>query len=238
MDAMEDITAVVLAGGLGTRLRSAVADRPKVLAEVLGRPFLAYLLDQLIDAGVREAVLCVGYRAEQIRENFGESYRSLRLAYCVETSLLGTGGAIRNAMPFVRSDPILAMNGDSYCEADLPALCAFHREHRAQATMLLRWIDNPARYGSAEVDANGFVRAFREKCDDAPPGWINAGIYILSRSVVESIPAEQATSIERETFPRWIGKGLVGCPCHGKFIDIGTPESYAEAERFFATKAA
>jgi NDP-sugar pyrophosphorylase family protein len=238
MSTLKNATAVVLAGGLGTRLRSAVADRPKVLAEVRGRPFLAYLLDQLANAGVQDVVLCVGYRAEQIQQTFGNAYAGLRLAYSVESSLLGTGGAIRNALPLVGSDPLIAMNGDSYCQTDFPALWAWHHNRDARATLLLRWIANPARYGRVDIDEKGTVRAFEEKCDEAPPGWINAGVYVLARAVVESIAPGRSVSIEREVFPRWIAQGLTGCPCNGKFLDIGTPESYAEAEQFFATRAA
>ena len=238
MSALWNATVIVLAGGLGTRLRSAVADRPKVLAEVRGRPFLAYLLDQLAEAGLRDAVLCVGYRAERIQQTFGNAYAGLRLAYCVETTLQGTGGAIRDALPLAASDPLIALNGDSYCQTDFPALWAWHRDRGAQATLLLRWMADPARYGRVELDEQGGVRAFAEKCDRARPGWINAGVYVLSRAVVNAIPAGGPVSIEREVFPRWIGRGLTGCPGDGKFLDIGTPESYAEAERFFAQRAA
>lgn len=223
---------------MGTRLQSVVADRPKVLAEVRGRPFLAYLLDQLAGAGLRRAVLCVSYRAEQIRQAFGESYAGLRLNYSYEVSPQGTGGAIRDAWPKADSDPAIVLNGDSYCETDITALWNWHHQHHAQATMLMRWVDDPQRYGRVEVDQEANIRAFQEKCDQSPPGWINAGVYVLSGAVVRAIPAGRPVSIEREVFPAWTGRGLLGCPGRGRFLDIGTPASYAEAQRFFGEKAA
>jgi NDP-sugar pyrophosphorylase family protein len=238
MSTLENATAIVLAGGLGARLRPAVADRPKVLAAVGGRPFLAYLLEQLAAAGLRRAVLCVGYRAEQIQQTFGDAYAGLRLAYSVESALQGTGGAIRDALPLAGSDPLLALNGDSYCRTDFPALWAWHRDRGAQATLLLRWTADPGRYGRVDLDQQGNVCAFAEKCGPVAPGWINAGVYVLAQAVLAAIPAGRPVSIEREVFPRWIGRGLSGCPGRGEFIDIGTPESYAEAERFFAGRAA
>jgi NDP-sugar pyrophosphorylase family protein len=238
MNTLNHTSAIVLAGGLGTRLRSVVADRPKALAEVCGRPFLAHLLDQLEQAGICHVVLCVGHRAEQIQETFGGAYRGIRLAYSVEQSLQGTGGAIRDALPQTASDPVFALNGDSYCQADFAALWNWRRERNAPAAMLLRWVDDPARYGRVDIDPQGTVKAFAEKSDEAPPGWINAGVYVLSRAVIEAIPSGRPVSIEREVFPKWVGKGLVGCPQGGRFIDIGTPESYAEAEEFFAARAA
>lgn len=238
MGSLKDVTGVILAGGLGTRLRSVLPDCPKVLACVGGKPFLAYLLEELGRQGLRQAVLCVGYRAEQIRQTFGSSYAGLRLAYAVETSLQGTGGALRDALPLAGSDPLIALNGDSYCQTDFPALWAWHQQRSAAATLLLRWVDDPARYGRVEIDPQGSVQSFAEKCPQAPPGWINAGVYVLSRAVIQSIPTGRPVSLEREIFPRWIGRGLGGCPQGGQFIDIGTPESYAQAERFFAARAA
>ena len=168
----------ILAGGLGTRLRPVLADCPKVLAPVNGKPFLAYLLEQLAGQGLRDVVLCVGYRSEQVEAAFGRSYAGLRVAYSVETSLQGTGGAIRDALPLAGSDPVIALNGDSYCQTDFPALWPWHGQRAAAATLLLRWVADPARYGRVEIDPQGSVQAFAEKCERAPPGWINAGVYL------------------------------------------------------------
>src|SRR5262249_48858923 len=121
-----DITVAILAGGLGTRLRSVVSDRPKVLAPVAGRPFLAWWLDTLDPQGFGDVILCTGYRAEQVEATFGESFRNLSLRYSVEDMPLGTGGAVHKALPFVRSHELLVLNGDSFCHQDLRP---FLRQH-------------------------------------------------------------------------------------------------------------
>jgi len=230
---LSEMTAAVLAGGAGERLRSAVADRPKVLAEVAGRPFLAILLDQLLAAGVRRAVLCTGYLADQVRAAFGDAYGDLALAYSRETAPLGTGGALRQALPLLNSDPALVLNGDSYCQADLLGLAAWHAAHDAAGTLLLTKVPDTTRYGRVEVDADGRVLRFDEKGASAGPGWVNAGVYVLGRALLASIPAGKATSLERETFPAWTGRGLRGWQGGGRFLDIGTPQAYASAEDFF-----
>jgi len=233
MSDLRKTTAVVLAGGLGTRLRAAVADRPKVLASVAGRPFLAFLLDQLRDAGVRDAVICLGYLGEQIRERFGEEHRGMHVEYTQEKTPLGTGGALRSTVDMAHSDPVIAMNGDSYCEADLAALFERHMACRAEATLLLTNVPNARRYGRVALDRQNAIVAFEEKGGSDAPGCINAGIYVLSRRFLEAIPSPGASSIERDVFPEWIGRGLFGLPEGKRFLDIGTPASYAAAERFF-----
>src|SRR5262245_14251159 len=124
MTTLAATTALILAGGLGTRLRSAVADRPKVLAEIWGKPFLSYLLEQVASAGMRHIVLCVGYASEQIRATFGNTFAGMELTYSQETTRLDTAGALRLALPHFRSDPVLVMNGDSFCDVDLSDLWA------------------------------------------------------------------------------------------------------------------
>jgi NDP-sugar pyrophosphorylase family protein len=234
---MEDLAhtaAIILAGGMGTRLRSAVSDRPKVLALVQRRPFLAYLLDQLGAAGVRQVVLCTGHLGEQVQATFGDCYGDLRLSYSQETSPLGTGGAARAALPSLASDPVFVLNGDSFCRADLPAMLTGHRARSAEATLLLVSVPDTKRYGSVRVDPSGLLAGFDEKGGDGGPGWINGGVYLINRRRMETIPSGRAVSIEREVFPAWIGHGTYGFPSEGPFLDIGTPESYAAAESFFA----
>jgi len=230
------LTAAILAGGLGTRLRPVLFDGPKVLVAVNGRPFLAYLLDQLSDAGVRRVVLCTGYRGEQVREAFGERYGDLELAYSQESEPLGTAGALRLALPLLDTDPVLVLNGDSYCEADLGDFLAWHLAHGSAGSLLLTWVEDASRYGTVDVGDSGIILAFREKAGLAIPGWINAGVYLLSRRLLGSILAGGAGSIERDVFPVWVGQGLKGYQARVSFMDIGTPESYAQAEAFFADR--
>ena len=229
------VTAAILAGGLGTRLRSVMADRPKVLADVLGRPFLAYPLDHLQAAGVRRVVLCTGYKGEQVQAAFGDAYGSLFLAYSHETSPLGTGGALRAALPLFDSDPVLVLNGDSFCETDLRVFWNWHCAREAEATLLLTKVSDTTRYGQVVVDAHDHILRFDEKAPGTGPGWINAGIYLIRRTLAQTIPTSRAVSLERETFPAWIGHALCAHRSEGRFLDIGTPETYATADQFFGS---
>jgi NDP-sugar pyrophosphorylase family protein len=228
-----DLSVAVLAGGLGTRLLPAVSDRPKALAEIHGRPFLAYLLDQLSNAGSSRVVLCTGHRGEQIEQAFGKGYRNLQLSYSRETRPLGTGGALRLALPYLLSDPVLVMNGDSFCVTDLTSFWNWHSARRSQATMLLVEVPNTERYGSVKINQDGAVTEFAEK-KQAGIGLINAGVYLLSRRVIDSIPGNTAVSLEHDVFPALMSHGLYGYQERGRFLDIGTPEDFAAAEHFFA----
>lgn len=233
MDVLSHLTAVILAGGLGTRLRSAVADRPKVLAEVNGRPFLAYILDQLVDAGIPEVVLCTGYLGEQIEGAFGKIYRGCRITYSREQRQLGTGGALRLALEFLDSDPVLVLNGDSFCDTDLNLFLKIHRESGTTASILLAQVPDVSRYGSVECDMRGHITRFEEKGGMQGSGMINAGVYLLDRDVIEGICVNAEVSLERDLFPLLVGKGLVGIKLVRRFIDIGVPSDYLAASTFF-----
>jgi D-glycero-alpha-D-manno-heptose 1-phosphate guanylyltransferase len=245
---MSEITGAILAGGLGTRLRSVVSDRPKVLATVLGKPFLAYLLDQLADAGIDRVVLLTGHRGEQIQQEFGDRYGHVKLDYSMETTPLGTAGALRLALPKLfpasEADPAtsrsaLVLNGDSYCNADLRLFRAFHDHVGADASMVLAQVADTSRFGKVETTSHNRLERFLEKQDAGGAGSINAGIYLINRDLIEEIPAGRPVSIEREMFPQWLQvHTLVGFGCQGAFLDIGTPESYREAEVFFGQMVA
>jgi NDP-sugar pyrophosphorylase family protein len=222
-------TAVILAGGLGTRLRSVVADRPKVLARVGGRPFITHLLDQLADAGCRHVVLCTGYLGEQVETTIGHSYGRLRVSYSREAEPLGTGGALRLALDHVASSDLLVLNGDSYCAADLETFAAWHAQRGSQASLLLAHVPDTRRYGSVVLDADDRVERFQEKGGSSGPGWINAGIYLLRREPLVDVPSNTSVSLERELFPSW---PLRGFRSDAAFIDIGVPADYARADRF------
>lgn len=229
----DHLSAAILAGGLGTRLQEVVSGRPKVLAEVRGRPFLSYLLDQLAAAGIRDVVLCTGYRGEQVQDRFGLAYGSLRIAYSEEQVPLGTAGALRLALPLLKSETILVMNGDSFCNLSLSAFWHWHHQRNAQASLVLVRTADAGRFGRVQVDAEGKVTGFEEKSAGGIPGWINAGVYLLAVSRIQTIPEKGAVSLERTMFPAWIREGVYGYQCPGSFLDIGTPESYAAADRFF-----
>lgn len=235
---LSSLTAVILAGGFGTRLRSAVGELPKPLAPVAGRPFLTYLLDQLARAGVRQAVLCTGYHGERIRAELGHEYAGVTLVYSHETEPLGTGGAIRQALAHIDSDTVLVLNGDSYCAADFAAFHAWHAQQRGEGTLLLAHQADTRSFGRVETDNTGRIAKFWEKGDIAEPGWINAGVCLFARRLLEEIPTGRAISLEKEMYPRWIERGLYGWRSEAPFLDIGTPASYRRAAAFFAALVA
>jgi len=236
MEGFCDITGVILAGGFGTRLQSVVSDKPKVLAKVKGKPFMAYLLEQLSSAGIHKAVICTGYMSDKIQECFGDAYDSLEIIYSREDEPLGTGGALRLALPYLSSEIILVMNGDSYIDTDLSIYVDWFSEGEREAAVLLTCVDDTSRYGNVKINKNKIIASFEEKCDNPGPGWINAGIYLLRKSLIASMPAGKFYSLERDFFPKLTGKGLYGFCTEGRFIDIGTPEAYAAAEEFFAAE--
>jgi NDP-sugar pyrophosphorylase family protein len=232
---LENITAAVLAGGLGTRLRPAVADRPKVLAPVRGRPYLAHLLDRLAEAGIRRVVLLTGHQAEQVRCALGEAYRSMELVHSPEPAPLGTAGAVRLALPRLSGRVVLVMNGDSWCEVDLAAFRAAHDGNAARLSLVLTRTGDMSRYGQVQVAADGRVLRFQEKGSHRRHAWISAGMYLMDRALIAEIPEGQPLSLEREVFPAWVKSGtrVYGFRGGGPFLDIGTPAAYAEADAFF-----
>lgn len=235
---VDTVEPLILCGGLGTRLRGVLLDRPKTLAEVCGRPFLAYLLDQLVSAGFTRAALATGHLGQQVRSVFQDYYRGIHLRYSQESAPMGTGGAVRLAggdAPYA-----LVMNGDSYCDTNLALLLKEHFRQGNRNSIAVIPAHDTRRFGSIEIGADGRVAAFREKASEtagAPiPGLINAGIYILSRDLIDSIEPGRPVSIEHEVFPHNLDR-LQAVRVDGKFIDIGTPESYRAATSFFGRPA-
>jgi len=229
--------AAILSGGLGTRLRSVVNDRPKVMAPVAGRPFLTYLLDQLADAGIERVVLCTGYLAANVLDELGSGYRGMRLVHSVEETPLGTGGALGKAAPLFSGETLLVLNGDSYCQCDLADFARGFAASGACAGMVLNRVPDVARFGAVVTDGASRVVEFVEKGDRQGPGWINAGIYLLPTALLEEIGGERTVSLEREIFPTLLERGLHGHRCHGAFIDIGVPEEYRRAQTFFQPRS-
>lgn len=224
--------AIVLAGGLGTRLRSVLPDLPKPMALVAGRPFLAHVLDGLVQAGFERAVLAVGYRHEAIRGYFGEHYRGLALHYSVEDSPLGTGGAIRLAARQISADPFFVLNGDTWLELDYQAMLAAHEAAGARLSVAVCTVPDVARYGALELE-DGVIRGFLEK-GGSGPGPINAGSYLMAAELLETIPPGRPFSFEQELLvPRVRELRPLAFRTDGRFIDIGIPEDYARAQGLF-----
>ncbi len=227
--------AIILAGGFGTRLRDVVSDIPKPMASVNGRPFLDYLLDQLIKAGVVKVVLATGYLHQSIRDHFGDQYRGLPLDYSVENEPLGTGGAIRLALWKTEGERALVMNGDSYLSADIIRMYMKHMQYSADITVAVRKVKNANRYGLIELNRQNRITAFREKDDKLSNGWINGGIYFIEKKFLMDPGFRGKFSLEKDCFERYSGENrFFGYRTDGYFIDIGIPEDYRRAQDDFA----
>jgi len=222
-------TAIVLAGGLGTRLRSAVPDLPKPMAPVAGRPFLAHLLDHWVAQGVRRFILAVGYRHEAIVQHFGGSYRDAELQYSIESQPLGTGGALLRAAAQVTDERALLLNGDTWFDVPLPALAARATQHDADWCFALFHHHDPMRYMGVDVDRQGRVRALR--CADAPLA--NGGVVWFRPAAVRHLTGDvsHALSLENDLLPQLLARGqrCAALEFPGAFIDIGVPADYRRA---------
>lgn len=230
-------TAMVLCGGLGTRLAGVLTDRPKALAPVGDEPFLFLLLDQLAAAGITRVVLCTGHLGDQIEAVCGPEHAGMALVYSREAAPLGTGGALRKALVHIDDEAVLVCNGDTFVEADLRAFATAAAAAGRPAAMLVANVPDTARFGALTVAPDGAVAAFGEK-GRRGPGAINAGVYLLARTVLATIPDGRPCSLEREVLPRLVGTGLTAIACHGGFLDIGVPADLARAPAFFAEVAA
>lgn len=223
--------AIVLAGGFGTRLRAAVEGIPKPMAPVAGRPFLCYLLDELLRNGYRHVVLATGYLHEQVEAYFGNSYHALELDYAVEHSPLGTGGAMRNALEKCTADVVTVLNGDTLFRIDHSRLIAFAESKQAGLALVLRQVPDAGRYGAVEYDTDGRVVAFREKSPTAGGGYINGGIYRLQRNLLAGYAVGTAFSFEKDVMQcLYAEQPFYAYTDSGYFIDIGIPADYMRAQ--------
>jgi mannose-1-phosphate guanylyltransferase len=220
-------------GGEGTRLRPLTDNVPKPAITLVDRPFLAYMVEWLGSHGVTEVVLACGFLPDRLREVLGGGERDgVALTYVTEPERRGTAGAIRFAAEALGDrleDRFLALNGDLLTDLDLTALIRSHEERGARATIGLYEVDDAAAFGLVDCDAAGTVLSFTEKTGVAAPGEVNAGAYVLERSVLDLIPPGRAVSIETEVFPRLVGDGLCAEPLSGYWMDIGTHERYLQA---------
>ena len=235
MAADRPVQAVILAGGPGTRLRPLTLARAKPVVPLLNRPFLAHQLALLREHGIVDAILACSYRVDDVRAALGEAGDlGLKLRYVVETEPLGTGGGVANAADLA-AGTLLVLNGDILTDADLSAMRRFHTARGSRATIFLTRVADPRAYGLVELDADGRLRAFREK----PSGeaaittdTVNAGAYLLDAALLKRIPRGRPVSIEREFFPALIADGI---PCFGwhapaYWRDIGNPAAYRAAQ--------
>jgi NDP-sugar pyrophosphorylase family protein len=228
---LDAVDVAILAGGLGTRVRPALGDLPKVLAAVGGIPFLAHLLAFLRLQGARRVVLCLGYRADRVERYLEEQPAvALEVITVREVSPLGTAGALRLARASFRPGPVIVVNGDTFLDADLHALLGAHTRAAPLVTMACVEVDDASRYGRVERDDAGFIARFIEKDPtSAGPGLINAGYYVLSLAALDLISASKAASLERDILHGLPPRSIWPYVCRGAFIDIGTPQSLVAA---------
>lgn len=229
------IEAIILAGGLGTRLRSVVSDRPKALASIGQKAFLDHLLESLEKTQlISRVVLALGHAADQISAYYQNKKFTFPLEYSVEISPLGTGGATRLALEKIKEEEVLILNGDSFVEFDLKIFLDFHRSKSCVGSVLLSEVKERSSFGSVLLDAKGQILSFEEKGKQGP-GLINAGVYLLKKSALMNWPVGEVLSIEKDILPALIlqNPGLFGFATHTRFIDIGTPTSYQAAQDFF-----
>src|SRR3954451_23811364 len=225
------VQALILAGGEGTRLRPLTTTVPKPVVPLVDRPFIVFMLDWLREHGVDDIVMSCGHLASGVRNVLGDgSAFGIRLRYVEEPRPLGTGGALKFAEPLL-ADRFLMLNGDVLTDLDLSAQIAEHERAGATATLALTPVEDPSAYGLVRTTGSGEVTEFVEKPspDQIDTNNISAGAYVLERSVLDLLEAEQPASIERDVFPQLVGSGLYGCVSENYWLDIGTPERYLEA---------
>jgi mannose-1-phosphate guanylyltransferase len=225
--------ALILAGGEGTRLRPLTVYTPKPVVPIANRPLLFYQLDLVKRAAIKQITLALGYQPNKIEDIFGDGHEyGVHINYVVENVALGTAGAYKNA-PSDDPQTMLVFNGDILTDIDLAEVIAFHRDHRAAATIVLTPVENPSAFGLVETDGDGRVRRFLEKpkpeeinCDT-----INAGLYILEPQILNYIPADEKFSFEYQLFPALLAakEAFFGYKWSGYWLDIGTPQRYLQA---------
>lgn len=223
---MKNTQAIILAGGKGTRLQAVVNDVPKPMALVNGHPFLEYQIHQLVYWGITDIILSVGYKRDVIRDYFGNGDRwAVTIRYAEEDEPLGTGGAIREAMRLATAESVLVMNGDSFVNLDISAFLKFHSKKKAVFSLALVTLNDTGRYGRIEIDAEGRVVAFKEKQGNGP-GYVNSGVYLIARNVLDIFPTSGSVSLENDILPELVGKDMFALPSSVFFIDIGVPDDY------------
>lgn len=221
--------AVILAGGMGTRLRPLTNEIPKPLVPLLGKPLIRYIIDALPDE-VDQVLIAVSYRKDDLQRYFEEHDLGLDVVLVEEKEPLGTGGALKNVSPYL-DDTFLAFNGDIISSLDLRAFVDFHRRKKGIGALALWRVEDPSAYGVVSMEGER-ISSFLEKPppDESPSDMINAGIYIFEQEILDHIP-QGTVSLEKDVFPHILSLGLYGMVFDGLWVDCGTRESYLEAQR-------
>ncbi len=218
--------AIILAGGLGTRLRPTIGELPKPMAPIDSKPFLDYILDFLIKNGIQKVILSTGYKSEIIESNYKNKYKDLSIQYSVETEPLGTGGAIKQALKLSKSEVVYILNGDTFFDINLLALHNFHFMHKGTCSIALKSMQNIKRYGSVDINDIKKIQQFNEKKPEES-ALINGGIYLVNTNIVNELPTQNTFSFEADYLEKDTAeKSIYGLTFSQYFVDIGIPEDY------------
>ena len=224
-------TAIILCGGFGTRLRSVVSDLPKSLALINGQHFIIYVLEQLQKSGIKTVILSTHYMWWKFPEILGEEYKGMKILYSREEHPLGTGGAIKKSLELSNDENVLVMNGDDWLDIDFSKLYKFYEKNNYLGIIAVKKMKDSSRYGTIILNEGNQIIGFNEK-EENSSGYISTGIYILNQKLFYYFPLRSAFSIEYDCFPNWVRHGLGAYTTNAKFIDIGTPDSYLEAQTY------
>jgi D-glycero-alpha-D-manno-heptose 1-phosphate guanylyltransferase len=227
---MKDKEAIILAGGLGTRIQEVLPGIPKCMALVQDKPFLTYVLDYLIQQQISKVILSVGYRKEQIINHFGNYYQSLVIEYVTEDEPLGTGGATKLALTRCTQDNVFVMNGDTYFRPDMHVMENLHKHTAASITIAVKFLDETRRYGVVISNKSGRITDFREKDPKAGSGCINGGIYLVNRQLLDDFQ-QPKFSLENDVFKTYCSTiHMQAFQSDAFFLDMGIPEDYTRAQ--------
>jgi D-glycero-alpha-D-manno-heptose 1-phosphate guanylyltransferase len=226
--------AIILAGGSGTRLKEVIADIPKSMAPINGRPFLEYQLDLLDRWGIRRVIISVGYMKEVIEQHFGKQHREMELVYAEEEEPLGTGGAILNALQCVKGYSVFILNGDTYFDVNMQRLDDFRRIKECDLCLAMRFEIEPSRFGLLEFDNNNRITRFYEKSEGPEEGYINGGLYVVRKDYLLRFGLPEKFSFEKDFLQKYYQtEEFYGMRCFSYFRDIGIPEDYEKANEEF-----
>ena len=222
--------AIVLAGGLGTRLKNVIKDIPKPMADINGKPFLEYLFNYLTKYNINRVILSVGFKHEAIDKYFGKKYKDIDIIYAVEDEPLGTGGGILNASFYPHENLVYLLNGDTFFNVDLFELFHFHSKTKADFSLSLKRLQNFDRYGTVEMNGDRIIKFNEKKYKEE--GLINGGVYILNKYLFESLPFPEKFSFEKDFLEKYLNQFFInGYISNEYFIDIGIPEDYQKAQK-------
>ncbi len=235
LDSLGKMDVLILVGGKGLRLHSVVQDRPKPMADINGRPFLDKLIKYVSSFGHDRFILCAGHMAEYLTNYYQDMKLPHEIILSIEKSALGTGGAVKNAEKLIQTDIFLVMNGDSFCPVNLTDFKVFHCRKNAQISMAVTKSEDVRDYGLIGFDDSQEIVSFEEKKHNSEKGYINAGVYLFSKSILADIPRNIKYSLEEDFFPSMLGKKFFAYLLAREVVDIGTPERYNFAKKYLSS---